>query len=201
MQRPFLSDGRKEGVIPRKTTACLALLLFLHGVTACTAGRVHGPREGLEQSPPGIVEAKTFPEISIEMRGGESHLGKITGLENQRVRFLPFPYWNVETLRIEIADITSIVLSKKGGKAGRAAAYGFGCGFLATGLVLAATSKYNSDYQTSLIASAASGGCTALVLMAISAINGAGEKNRYDLSPMTLQQKTGVIIRLMTRHP
>lgn len=182
----------------RKTATCLALFASLHFTMGCAAKRVYGPRGGVAQLPSAFLEAKAFPEVLIQTKGSvESRNGKITGMENRRVRFLPAPYWNVEALRIDLADIVRIVVPKKGGGLGRASAYGFGIGFLALGALGVASSKYDEDYQGWLMLAPAGGACVGLVAMAVSAMSKSGKEQSYDLASMSDEEKAFVILKLM----
>ncbi|MBE3110194.1 MAG: hypothetical protein IMZ46_06715 [Acidobacteria bacterium] len=181
----------------RKTATYLALLASLHFTVGCAAKRVYGPGEGVAQLPPVLVEAKALPEVRIEAGGNPGFAGKIIGLENRTVRVLPAPYWNVETLRIDLAEITSIVLPGKKRSVGRAAAYGLGIGFLVAGGIAAAASKYDEDYQAALILAPAGGATVGLVAMVVSALSRSGNEISYDLSSMSDEEKAAAILKLM----
>jgi hypothetical protein len=184
----------------RKTAAYLALLASRHFTMGCAANRVYGPGGGIAQLPSGFIEAKAFPELLLQTKGNAViRSGKITGLENRLVRFLPAPYWNVEALRIDIAEISRIVLPQKGGGVGRAFAYGFGVSFIGFGALGGMASKYDSDYQGWLIAAPAAGAAVGLVAMAVSAISNSGKEKEiwYDLASMSDEEKTFAILKVM----
>jgi hypothetical protein len=188
----------KEGKMSRKTAIYLALLATLHFTMGCAAKRVFGPGGKVSELPPAFFEAKAFPEIQLQLKESlGSRAGKITGMENRLVRFLPAPYWNVETLRIDLSEISSIVLPGKKGAATRAGVLGFGYGFLMSGGFAAAVSKYDQDYQAGLILAPIGGLTGGLLAMAISALSGSGKEIRYELSSMSDEEKTFVILKLM----
>jgi hypothetical protein len=181
----------------RKTTAWLALLLCLHFVMACATSGVRDAGKGIELSPTASVEARVFPEVRLVTTGGEIHQGKITGLEGGRVRFLPSPYWSVEYEWLDIDTLASISLAKPGGGGGPSILAAFGAGFLITGALGAALSKYDRDYLASLIA----GGGTAAIsggIALISALKKPGWRKPLDMTGMTVQQKTIVIMDIMS---
>lgn len=185
----------------RKTATYLALLASLHFTMGCAAKRVYGPGGGVAQLPPAFLEAKVFPEVRIEAGGNPGFVGKITGLENSTVRVLPAPYWNVETLRIDLTEISSIVLPGKKRKVGRAAAYGLGIGFLVVGGLSAASSKYDEDYQIGLILAPAGGiaggAVSGLVALAVAAMSGSKPEKTYVFEGMTAEEKAAAILDLM----
>ena len=181
----------------RKTATYLALVASLHFTVGCAANRVQGPWAGVAQLPPVLVEAKALPEVRIEAAGNPGFTGKVTGLENSSVRVLPAPYWNVETLRIDLAEISSIVLPGKKGRVGRAAASGLGIGFLVTGAIAAAASQYDDDYQIGLVGSAAVGVTLGLMAGAIAALSSSKSEKTYVFKGMTPEQKAAAILDLM----
>ena len=181
----------------RKTATYLALLASFHFTVGCAANRVQGPWAGVAQLPSVLVEAKALPEVRIEAGGNPGFAGKVTGLENSTVRVLPAPYWNVKTLRIDLAEISSIVLPGKKRSVGRAAASGLGIGFLVTGGIAAAASKYDADYQFGLIGSAAVGAVSGLIAAAATAISGSKSEKTYVFKGMTPEQKAAAILDLM----
>lgn len=182
----------------RKTATYLALLASLHFTMGCAANRVQGPWAGEAQLPAVLVEAKAFPEVLLQTKGSVgSRSGKITGMENRLVRFLPAPYWNVETLRIDLSEISSIVLPGKKRGTGRAAAYGLGIGFLAAGGVSAAASKYNEDYGWGLLIGVAAGAVSGLVALAVAAMIGSKAEKTYVFAGMTAEEKAAAILDLM----
>lgn len=181
----------------RKTATYLALLASLHFTMGCTANRVQGPWAGVAQLPSVLVEAKALPEVRIEAGRNPGFTGKVTGLENSTVRILPAPYWNVEILRIDLADISSIVLPGKKRSVGRAAAYGLGIGFLAGGGLMAGLSQYDEDYEWGLLYGAAAGATVGLVATAIAALSGPKPGKTYVFAGMTAEEKAAAILDLM----
>ena len=181
----------------RKTATYLALLASLHFTMGCAANRVQGPWAGVAQLPPVLVEAKALPEVRIEAGGNPGFAGKVTGLENSTVRVLPAPYWNVETLRIDLAEISSIVLLGKKRSVGRAGVYGSGIGFLVVGGYAAAASKYDEDYQWGLVVSVAAGAASGLVAAAVAALIGSKPEKTYVFAGMTAEEKAAAILDLM----
>lgn len=181
----------------RKTATYLVLAAYLPFTAGCAANRVKGQWAGVAQLPPVFVEAKFIPEVRIELGGNPGFSGKITGLENSTARILPAPYWNVETLRIDLAEISSIVLPGDKSKRRQATAYGMGIGFLVTGAIAAAASQYDTDYQMGLIGSVGVGAITGLIVAAVSAASGSNSGKTYVFKEMTPEQKAAAILDLM----
>ena len=182
----------------RKTAVCVALLASLHFIAGCAAERVYGPGGKVAPLPSVTLEAKALPEVFLQTKdeaGGRN--GKITGLENRTVRFLPSPYWNVETLRIDIAAISRIDVPGKKHSLGRTWLSSFGWGFLVSGGVLAVASQYDEDYQWSLILAPASGAAVGLIAMAATAISGSNRETSYDLTSMSDEERAFVVLKLM----
>ncbi len=181
----------------RKTATSLVLAAYLPFTAGCAANLVKGQWAGVAQLPPVLVEAKFIPEVRIERGGNPGFTGKITGLENSTARVLPAPYWNVEILTIDLAEISSIVLPGNKSKVRPATAYGMGIGFLVTGAIAAMASKYNTDYQMGLRVSIGIGAITGLIVSAISPASGSPSGKTYVFKEMTPEQKAAAILNLM----
>jgi hypothetical protein len=178
--------------------AFLIVAAFLHLAVGCATSRVHGPGGGIAQLSPASLEARVFPELRLHTKDdGAGQVGKIIGLQNRVVRFLPTPYWNVEALRIDLADIVSIAVPTKSGGPGKASAAAFGIGFIVTGGLAAAVSKYDSDYQAGLILAPVGASCVALCAMAIRALSGSAKEIRYDLASMSDEERAFIVLKLM----
>jgi len=182
----------------RQAVICLALFVSFPFTVGCVASRVYGPGGGIAKLPLSSIEAAALPEILLQMKeSARIQRGKITGLETRLVRFLPAPYWNVEEQKIDIAEISLIVLPRKGYGIERTWASGFGIGFTVSGAIMAATSKYDEDYSASLLMAPLAGATVGLVAMAIHALSDSEKETTYAFGSMSDEEKSFVILKLM----
>jgi hypothetical protein len=150
---------------------------------------------GLES--PAVYAAKEFPEIKLITTAGEAHSGKLTRLEGEMVTLLPFPYWNLEAVQINVEDIHLIQMPKTGSKIGKGFLTGFGVGFIVTGVFGGALSKYNVDYQWALAGSFGAGAIGGGIGLLIGAISDAGAKDKYEFYNMSQTEKVKAIKKIM----
>ncbi|MBN2536165.1 MAG: hypothetical protein JXB88_25005 [Spirochaetales bacterium] len=98
------------------------------------------------------VTAVKFPVVKIKtIDNDETYKGKITGLEGDVVYFLPFPYWNIEHIRIPTDDIYSIQLQKERSTVIDGILNGAAFGFIITGIILGSSSKYNTHFEQAFV--------------------------------------------------
>lgn len=182
-----------------KSTAYISLVLLCHFLISCTSintARRSGTDDNIIQD---VIDAREFQEITMRTSDGKAWRAKIIRLEGANVAYLPFPYWDVDLLRIHIDEIRSIGKLKKSGNPGKAFAYGFGVGFSIIGLISAASSKYNEDYQMALLASGLVGGFVGLCSFVISGLAYIGTKSNYEFSGMSDKEKVKTIRDIMGR--
>ena len=121
------------------------------------------------------------------------------------LKLLPYPYWNIDRAEINLENIRSIQLPKKQSRAVRAAIGGFGWGFLITGALGLATSKYDEDYQGALLGSSIIGGLVGGSALIIGGLSDLGSKSNYDFYQMTTPDKVKALekdhgIMTFSRH-
>lgn len=59
------------------------------------------------------INAVVFPELRITMNNSAEYRGKIIALRASDVELLPYPYWNVESLALDINKMQEIRIPKK----------------------------------------------------------------------------------------
>jgi hypothetical protein len=143
------------------------------------------------------IPAKELPEIQLITKAGESHTGKLISLEGETVALLPFPYWNLESIKIHVDDIHLIQLPQKGSKIGKGFLTGFGVGFVVAGVIGGLTSKYNFEYRWSLAGSATVGAASGALGLLIGAIVDLSTKTKCEFSRMEHTEKLATIKRIM----
>ncbi len=181
----------------KKNVTCIVLIVFLHFLLACSTTNTQHKTANFDFSSQGYLETQTFGEIKIIMQSGDIHRGKIISLEKEDMRFLPFPYWNVEYKKIYMPDISSIETMKKKGNPGKAFAYGFGVTFILIGAIAAGSSKYDEDYEMGLAGSAAAAGTVGLLSLVISGISTLSKKSKFDFTKMSDQEKVSTIKKII----
>ena len=145
----------------------------------------------------GKVEAKKFPEVRLVTIGGDQNKGKILSLEGDTVTFSPFPYWNVEPLRIGLDEIHSIEMTEKKSAAGLGFLHGFGWVTLAGGILGAINSKYDVDYQNAMWEAPGIGLFGGLLGLAIGGITDLATRTKYDLSKLSKDKKIQTLMAIM----
>ncbi|MBN1224218.1 MAG: hypothetical protein JXB23_13305 [Candidatus Aminicenantes bacterium] len=183
----------------RKIISLVSLVLFCHFLTSCATIDTTRRESSDDTIFQAVIDAREFQEINIRGTNGNTYRAKIIRLEGANVAYLPFPYWDVELLKIHIDEIRSIEKLKKSGNPGKALAYGFAIGFSIIGLISAASSKYNEDYQMGLLASGISGGAVGLCSFVISGLAYIGIKSKYEFSGMSDREKVKTIREIMGR--
>jgi len=180
----------------KKNFALFTLLFFLNFILSC-ATRTTSSGINIKTTSTSEFIAKKLPELELITTRGELHRGKLLSLIGKDVLFSPFPYWNVETLKIHLDKIHSIKLAKKGGKAGSGFAHGFGWTFIIIGVIGAATSKYDEDFSAALGGSAAAGLIGGLLGLVIGGVAKAATKSQYKFYNMSDSEKTKTVLKIM----
>jgi hypothetical protein len=121
---------------------------------------------------------------------------KLTRLEGERIVFLPFPYWNVDSRTVSVNEINSIHVLNKKSSVGRGVLSGVGwtaCIFGFLGLV---SSEYDEDYR-GLLWAAPLGGVIigAPIGLLIEAM--ASTPSPYYFTKMNPNEKYAVLRRIM----
>ena len=142
-------------------------------------------------------QAKKFPEVELIMLEGDIHKGKIISLRGEDLLFSPFPYWNVDLLKISLDGIYSIKLIKRGSKIGKGASFGFALSFIVIGAIAGAYAKYDEDYEEALLGSAVSGAVGGLLGVAIGGIAEAATKSKYELHKMPDSKKAEAVKKII----
>lgn len=181
----------------KKTLALITLTFFMNFLISCTATTTLTSNEVVKTSPTSEIKAKKLQEVQLKTTSGEIHTGKLSSLEGGDLVLLPFPYWNVEPIKIDLDEIYSIKLMKKDSKAGKGAAGGFAFGFLITGTLTGLTSEYNEDFEVALLGSAAVGAFVGLLGLVIGGLSDVAKKSKYDLYKMSNSEKIRVIKKIM----
>ncbi len=178
-----------------KALAWAALAGIVSALAGCAVAPVPATgREGKE-----ILAAKKFPEIELWREGAGGTRVKLIRLEGERVVFLPFPYWNVDSRVAAVSEIQSVRLlnGKKHIKNGILT--GFGVWWSLAGALGLANSKYDVDYSNSLTSAPLVGLFVGvpLGLLAGAALSAATPPSRYDFSEMNAPRKYAALRRLM----
>ena len=180
----------------KKYIAMCTFLFFLHFILCCTA-RAPSSAGNIQIASSSEFIAKKFPELELTTTAGEIHKGKLLNLIGRDVRFSPFPYWNVETIEIHLDDIHTIKLAKKRSKMGSGFIHGFGWTFIIVGIIGAATSEYDEDFETALAVSAATGAVVGLLGLVIGGVADAASKSEYKFYNMSDSEKTKAVLKIM----
>ena len=183
----------------RKIITYLSLVLFCHFLMSCTTintARRANTEDDIFKS---VIDAREFQEVNLRTTDGKTFRAKIIRLDGGYTAYLLFPYWDVELMKIHVDEIHSIEKMKKKANPGKAFASGFGTGFMIIGLIAAATSKYNEDYQMGLAASALCGGAIGVLSLVISGLVYIGTKHKYEFTGMSNEEKVKALREIMGR--
>ena len=177
--------------------AFIVFVLFLVGCATTSINEKSGALKDLKDAPPGKLVARVLPEITLVTSAGDSHLGKLTSLEGGTVTLLPYPYWNVEPITIDLDEIHMVQTQKRGGRAGSGFLHGFSWTYIIVGILSGVTSKYDEDYEFALGVSAGAGLIGGLIGLAVGGLADAVAKTDYKFYSMSLAEKTAAIKKFM----
>jgi len=181
----------------KKILAYPALALFvIFSISCATVPPSVLPRSSSLPSI-GKVEAKKFPEVRLVTIGGEQNKGKILSLEGDTVTFSPFPYWNVEPLRIGLDEIHSIERTQKKRWTLFGLAAGFGSASMIGGISAAKDCRYDRDYSAAMGYVPLIGVGGGLIGLAIGGIADLATRSKYDLSRMSKDEKIAALMAVM----
>jgi len=167
------------------------LFSFLIFIISCSTIRTTSTKD-FPISPTSEIQAKEFPEVFLTKFGEDTYKGKFLSLIGEDLVFLPFPYWNVETLKINLNNIHSIQLVKKNSPGLLGFASGFAYSFIIFGIIGASGAKYDRDYEEALVRSFNIGLTGALLGLAI-----AGAKSEYKFYKMSESEKISAARKIM----
>ena len=167
-------------------------LLYLSLLMGCATTPIK-----MESDPNPNFVARRFPEVELRTVRGESCLGKLIKFENQTLIFLPFPYWNVDSINVSLDEIDTIKMSAQRSVGGRAFLAGFGISFFLGGIVLGAASKYDEDYQLALAASAVGAVAAGAVAGLVGLAADVARRSRYEFQTMTYAEKIQTLRSIM----
>jgi hypothetical protein len=124
------------------------------------------PDSMLLDTPSIAIQAKELPEMELRTRSVLFPKVKIFSIIGDSIKILEHPYWDVKPIAIAIDDITSLRKdgqTSRGGRVLTGMTGGFAIGFLTVGIAGGLSSKYNTDYQATLIWSVAIGAVGGIV--------------------------------------
>ena len=178
----------------KKVTVLFILSSFM---LSCAGSNVPAKMKTTPVASPSRAEARKYEEVLVSISTGEVHKGKIVSIEGDNIVLLPFPYWNVDLVRLRLEDVLSIELPDRGRRTGKGFLYGFGLGFIITGMISGAGSRYDEDYEMALGVSAGAGVAAGLLGFLIGAIHDIATKRDYDFADMTQEEKMRAIREIM----
>jgi hypothetical protein len=181
----------------KKIASTVALAAFLLFLTGCATNEMIRVVPLRTESGNLANIARVLPELELITTAGDTFQGKLTRREGGAVILRPFPYWNVEEVRVLIEEIHTIKLSGSKNGAIRGAANGAGSIFLISGILGGLTSKYDVDYEWALLGSGILSALGGLAGLVIGAIADAAEKTNFDFYAMTPPEKEAALKKIM----
>jgi len=181
----------------KKFLTFLTLVLFMNFLISCTIIGNHSNDKIRGTYSFSKITANKFPEIQLITTSGDPYKGKLLSLEGEKLKLLPFPYWNVESVEIDIDEIHSIELMKKDSKAGKGAAQGFAYTFLIVGIIAGLDSEYDEDYEDALVGATILGAFGGLLGLIIGGASSLASKTKYEFYKMSLGEKIRAIRKIM----
>ncbi len=125
----------------------------------------------------------------------------MTVLEGDTLTFSPYPYWNVEPIRVEVTDIERIELTRQKQGAGKGFAYGFSVGWLVLGALGGAGSKYNTDFQSWMELAPLGGLTIGLIGLIGGALGDLGSPTKFEIHRLPYDDKIRTLAHLMGLRP
>jgi len=181
----------KSKILP--STALVYSVLFIFGCTSISVP----PGQTQYNLPEKELLARKMPELSIVTEDRVLERVKVVSLLGNELSALPFPYWNVEAIKINIEKITTIKLLYKKKRSMTNALVGFNITFGIVGIIFAINAKYDRDYRDGL-------GYTSLIAVAGSLVTGIGtaiselfKRKEWNLTGLTLSQRLTVLLQIM----
>jgi hypothetical protein len=180
----------------KKILTLIILTFFLNFIFSCTTTSTLTREEVVKTSSTSEIKAKKLQEIQLITKG-EIHTGKLLSLEGGDLILLPFPYWNVEPIKIDLNEIDSIKVRKKHSRAGERVAGSFAWGFIITGILTGLSSEYDVDFEAALLYSAIIGAFSGLLGLFIGGVGDVTKILKYDFYKMSDSEKIRVINKIM----
>jgi len=180
----------KNKVLPSTTLVYFLLLVF-----GCTSMSVP-PGQTQYDLPEKELLAREMPELSIVTADRLLERVKVVSLLGNEVSVLPFPYWNVETIKINIEKITIIrILNVKKFNIPNALT-AFNITFAVLGLPPAITANYKDTYESGL--ATASGvairvGIAALFMVFLSSLT----RKKWNFTELSPSKRLAVLMQIM----
>jgi len=187
----------KEEVMSKKTLTLITLTFFLNCIFSCTTTSTLTRNEVVKTSSTSEIKAKKLQEVQLITTSEEIHTGKLLSLEGEDLVLLPFPYWNVEPIKIDLNEIYSIKVRKKHSRAGERVAGSFAWGFLITGTLAGLTSEYDEQFEFALLTSAIVGAFSGLLGLVIGGVGDDTKILEYDFYKISDSEKIRVIKKIM----
>jgi hypothetical protein len=183
----------------RKVPTVIILIVFLNFLITCTSIKTAGPNERVETYPFNKIRATKFQEVQLTTVDNTVSRGLILSLEGENLLFSPVPYWNVDPVEINVAEIQSIKLMKKGGQLAKGFTWGFSLGFIVIGgsALTFGDLKYDEDYEDALAYTAIGAGGAGLLGGVIGGLVSLGKKSRYNFSKMSKKEKIEALQKII----
>lgn len=184
-----------------KAPTIITLLIFLNFLITCTSMETAGPNEAVETYPSIKIRATKFQEVQLTTVDNRVSRGMMLSLEGENLLLSPFPYWNVDPIEIDLDEIRSIKLMKKGSNGGKGFIWGFTLGFTVIGVsaLTMGDLKYDKDYGDALTFSLVGGGGAGLLGLVIGGLISLGEKSSYNFFKMSRKEKIETLQKIMMR--
>jgi hypothetical protein len=182
----------------RRSVERLVATTLCSSLAVSCAVPLGGPRARVDPtvaaSPPTTRPAS---EVLLTPTGGPPVVGKLVGIDGDRVTFLPAPYWNVAPREIGFGEIATIEVRDRKRSLGAATGVSFATGFVLIGVICGASADYDQEYQDCLLGSAVLGAAAGLVGLAVGAAVGAGRSRTYRFDGMGLDERRKAVQRLV----
>jgi hypothetical protein len=184
-----------------KAPTVITLIVFLNFLMTCTSMKTPGPNEPVETYPSTKIWAAKFQEVQLTTVDNRVSRGMILRLEGENLFLSPVPYWNVDPVEINIDEIRSIKLMKKGPNMAKGFTWGFSLGFIVIGgsALMFGDLKYDEDYEDALTYTAFGAGGAGLLGGVIGGLISLGKKSRYNFEKMSKKEKIDALREIIMR--
>jgi hypothetical protein len=181
----------------KKSISIITVALYIFFIFGCNSTTTFRNTHAIQKTASHEFKAKKLQQVELRTINMKFHKGKLLGLKGKDVMLLPFPYWNVEPLMIDIDDINSIALEKKESSAAKGCANGFAFGFLIVGIIGGLSSEYDEDYQAALLIATGAGLIVGALGTVIGALTDINKKSEFRFNTMSDSEKIKALQKIM----
>lgn len=180
----------------KKVFSLITLAFYAIFLTSCSSSGILPRNEAVEDANLRLIASK-LPEVMIMTKAMGENRAKIMRLDSEKLKVLPYPYWNTEVLEIPLENVLTIKVLRIKSTAGSMGLAGLTLGFIVTGGLIGAGAKYKEDYQDAYSYGFLIGGGAGLIGGLVGGVIDLSKKKTYKFFKMTRGQKLQALMNIM----